>query len=174
MPINLGALIIKGTAWLAVFLFLAALLFKPALGVQHPRERRARRLWTAGCAVYLIHFLLGFQGYYDFSHEAAEVVMAQTTYDIANVRWGGAIYANYLFTALWLADVLWWQIKPAAYAARPAWLNRAILVFLCLPTLCGAVLFTPNPLRWLALAAFLLVAAQAAKGLSKPQAITSP
>ena len=44
--------------------------------------------------------------------------------------WGGGLYLNYLFTAVWVADVLCWWRGLAWYAARPRWLDLALHGFL--------------------------------------------
>ena len=160
MSINWGALIIKGLAWAGVFLFLLALAVRPALPENQPCERLDRRLWTAGCGLFFAHVLMGFGGFYGWSHEVAVAVAAQATYDLTNIRWGGGLYANYLFTLVWLADALWWWINPLGYARRPRWLRRLLMGFMVLMVLGGTVLFTQNPLRWVVLAGFVAVVAK--------------
>ena len=43
---------------------------------------------------------------------------ARQTAELFRIRWGGGLYFNYVFTAVWAADVLWMWAKPEAYRAR--------------------------------------------------------
>ena len=66
----------------------------------------ARGLWTAGVALALIHAVVAFDVAYEWSHEAARMDTARRTAAVTGVGWGGGIFVNYLFLALWVADVV--------------------------------------------------------------------
>lgn len=46
------------------------------------------------------------------------------------MNWGGGIYLNYLFTAVWLADCVWWRVAPDTYRDRSRAWNVTIHGFL--------------------------------------------
>lgn len=78
----------------------------------------ALNLWTAGVAIYLAHVILAFTYFYQWSHAVAYRETARLTNDLFGVDWGGGIYLNYIFTAVWLADCAWWRSAPDAYGNR--------------------------------------------------------
>src|SRR6185503_2577121 len=95
------------------------------LKIRRPHQvEPARRLWTAALALALIHAGLAFDVAYQWSHQAAFLDTARRTAAVTGIVWGGGIFVNYLFLALWLADAVWWWVAPAAYLRRPATLER--------------------------------------------------
>ncbi|MEI7728505.1 MAG: hypothetical protein WCO56_03000 [Verrucomicrobiota bacterium] len=150
MSVNLGEYLVKGSAWCSAFLMLAAFLAAR-------RERPTRNLWTAACAVYLLHFCLGFGGYHNWSHAAAASYTAMLTYDVIHVRTSAVLWGNYLFTLVWVADVLWWWLWPMARQQRPRWVALIIYGFLATIMFCGTFIFTSNPLRWVILGGVIAV-----------------
>ena len=45
---------------------------------------------------------------------------ARQTAAVYGVAWGGGVYVNYLFVGVWLAELLWWRVDPAALSAAAA------------------------------------------------------
>lgn len=73
-------------------------------------KRKARWLWTCGCMLYIVHVACAFGFYHQWSHAVAYRHTAEQTAAATGIRWGGGLYLNYAFTALWLADLaLWWR-----------------------------------------------------------------
>src|SRR4051812_41967809 len=99
-----GELATKLTVWLA----LAAYAVATAILVRSPASPRARGLWTLGCGFYLAHVLCAFGFFHHWSHGAAYQATARQTRELVGWEWGGGLFVNYLFTAIWVADVLWW------------------------------------------------------------------
>lgn len=125
MPVELGQ---TATIWLARG---AVALYLVALGLLFARKTMASRMfWTAGLAVYLIHVGFAFTYFYGWSHSVAFRETARQTADLFGVNWGGGIYLNYLFTAIWIADCAWWWTDFHGYARRPAAIRSAIHGFL--------------------------------------------
>jgi hypothetical protein len=152
--INLGVYVIKGAIWVALLFYLAGLarIFMADGAVAGLRQ--ARRLATIGYGVYLLHVLMGFQGFYGWSHEAAYEVMALQTYDIIKVRSGVVIYVNYLFTAVWLAELIWAWGWFSNWQQRSRWASRLIHGFLAGVLFCGMGIFSEGLVRWYSLALF--------------------
>lgn len=121
--------------------------------------RRARWVWTFGCALFVAHVAAAFTYYHHWSHAAAYRETARQT--AAFIGWpsGAGLFLNYFFGIAWLADVLWWWTAPAHWSRRPAWLSRLWHGFAFFMVLNGAVIFAHGPMRWLGLALCLLLAA---------------
>src|SRR5262249_51373718 len=129
------------------------------------RGRLARACWTLAWAAYVTHVGLAFHYYYRWSH--ADVV-AQTE---RASGFGPGLYVSHLFTLAWTADVAWWWARPGGYAARPAWVGRALHGFLAFVIFCGTVVYESGPVRYAGLllfAALGLVAWRGAAGGGRP------
>lgn len=105
------------------------------------RRAAARALWTLGFALMLVHVVLAFQWIYAWDHEAAIVNTVVRSEEIFGSGWRGAIYINYAFILLWLADVVWWWASPASHAARPRWVETTRLAMFLFMFVNGAVIF---------------------------------
>src|SRR5439155_22353494 len=88
------------------------------------RGALARWCWTLAWAAYLVHLWVAFQIYHHGSHAEA---VAHTE---VRSGFGPGIYVSHLFTLLWTLDVAWWWLRPAAYAARPVWIDRLLQGFM--------------------------------------------
>ena len=120
--------------------------------VQLIRHRPARASWAIGCALYLAHVVAAFQYAYHWSHAIAVQETARQTEALFGLNWGGGIWFNYAFTAIWAADAAWWLIAPKSRAARPNWLNTVIHSYLAWMFVNGAIVFPQGPTRWIAAA----------------------
>jgi hypothetical protein len=104
-------------------------------------DRVARAAWTAGVALAAVHVILAFEEVYAWDHGLAVAATAQQAADRFGWGWRGAIYVNYLFLAMWLADTAWWWIDPASRAARPRRVEAARLALFTFMFFNGAVVF---------------------------------
>ena len=78
---------------------------------------------------------------------------------------GGGLYLNYVFTALWIGETVWWWASPHSYGtrSRTATLTvRAVFIFMIVN---GAVVFVDGPMRWVGAG---IVAALLATWMSHP------
>lgn len=146
----------------SVFYFVAVLLILLS-GREGPRWARAA--WTLGCLAYLAHVVSAFEFHHGWSHEAAYVETARQTREMFGAGSGAGLYFNYVFTAVWLGDVIWWWGSPAGYAARRRWVSAAVHGFLAFLFFNGVVVFAAGPAtRWAGAAATaILLAAVAAR-----------
>jgi hypothetical protein len=125
-----------------------------------PQERAARTshgclarwAWTLGWAAYVVHLGMAFHHYHDWSHTRAVEHVERAS------GFGPGIFFSHLFTLLWTLDVLWWWLRPAGYAARPAWIDGGLHGYLAFITFCGTVVYETGPIRWAGLALFTLLA----------------
>ena len=104
-------------------------------------DRLARAIWTLGIALALVHVVLAFQLVYAWDHEAAVVATVRQTADRFGQGWRGGIYVNYVFLAIWLADVCWWWLAPASRASRSPRLEAARFALFVFMFFNGAVVF---------------------------------
>jgi hypothetical protein len=119
---DIGALLTRGTIWMALVLALAAscLLLRRA----DRADDAGKWLWTLACGFYVAHVAAAFHFYHGWSHAAAHADTARQTAAMTGWNWGGGIHVNYAFTALWVVDVLWWWLAAASHARRPRWITR--------------------------------------------------
>ena len=111
--------------WLATALYVAAVA-----GWLMRQDRLARVLWTAGCGLYVVHVAGAFQFYHHWSHAAAYRETARQTLEVVGLNWGGGLYFNYVFTAVWVADVIWWWRGIETYRRRPRAITIAVHTFM--------------------------------------------
>ena len=143
------------TARLSLLLYLVALL---AMLLGAPRRSLAKRLWTAGFAVYVMHVIAAFQGVHGWSHDAAWAATAEQTAAAIGVANGAGLWVNYLFTVIWGADVAWWWVRPESYENRSWRAAAGVHAFMAFMFFNGAVVFAQGPSRWIGLTGFGLLA----------------
>ena len=73
--------------------------------------------------------------------------IARQTAAVTGIAWGGGIFVNYLFLAVWLADAIWWWIAPVAYIHRSARVERTRLALFVFMFANGAILFASHAAR---------------------------
>lgn len=144
------------TSWIALACFVAAEFGKRPAFV----SGRAAASWTfavsaCGIALLLIHMAIGFDIRHGWSHAAAVRETARQTAAVYGLDWGGGLYVNYLFAAIWALDA--WRVKRAGLARagharprhRPSGLTWALRAFYFTIIFNGAVVFVAGPRRWL-------------------------
>jgi protein-S-isoprenylcysteine O-methyltransferase Ste14 len=152
-----GELLTRWTVRLALACYAAALALRLLPSKVAARPGAGRVFWTAGCLLYLAHVVCAFQFFHGWSHEAAYRETARRTAETVGLDRGGGLYLNYLFTAVWVADVVCWWAAPARYAARPLWQEAAVQGFLAFMAFNGAVVFANGPVRWIGVAVCLVL-----------------
>lgn len=106
------------------------------------------RIWTLGCAALWLHIAAAFHFMHDWSHAAAVRHTAEQTKQLTGWAFGGGVYFNYVFAAIWLIDVLlWWQRGRDYPAKSPAsfWTIHAVFAFMMLN---ATVVFGPDYWRY--------------------------
>jgi hypothetical protein len=138
--------LVRWTVRVALAFYVAALAVRPA-------SRPGRPFWTLGCLWYLAHVAAAFHFHHGWSHAAAYDHTARRTAEVFGLHWGGGLWWNYLFTAVWVADAAWLWVAPVSYQWRARWLNLAIHGFLGFLAFNATVVFASGPVRWAGLAA---------------------
>lgn len=122
-----GALGLYGTIWVSLLLF--------AIGEVGRRDRDAgrrasRRTWlayTAGAALACTHLVLAMAWVHGWSHQASVTATARQTRAVFGLDWGGGVWFNYAFVAVWLFECWrWWREDTAVTATPP---RRATVVW---------------------------------------------
>ena len=133
------------TIWTALFLYAGGEYGR----IRRPPAAWARPVWLLGSLVYLAHVAAAFAMHHDWSHAAAYDYTAARTDALIGLQWGGGLWVNYAFTAIWVGEGLWWQLRPAHYARRPAVWTPAIRGVFLFMIANGAVIFVSGPRRLL-------------------------
>lgn len=150
------------TVRLAVLIY--AILLGLFLGgwIEPFRGRWIRFAWTAGCLLLVAHILLSFHLVHGWSHDDAVRQTANRTAELTGVRSGAGVYLNYLFVAVWTADVVyWWRAGHARYWNRRRAVVLAVHGFMLFIVFNAAVVFATGATRYVgtALAVAVVVVA---------------
>ena len=158
---------IEWTIWLALgFYFLALIL--DLLGARSLGCRRFGRLvWTAGCAFAWAHLAAAFNFVHGWSHAHAAEETARRTAELMGWSFGGEIYFNYAFVAVWTGDVAWRWLAPHSYAERAALISLTVHGFLLFIVVNATIVFEQGPVRIATTAALALLTAVAVGRFSR-------
>lgn len=106
-----------------------------------PWRNRLRPVWTIGCIAIVAHVIAAFHYTHHWSHRDAIQSTAKQTQQLIGWAFGGGLYFNYLFLLIWIAEVLFWWLRPELYESRTAWFAYGIHVYLFFIAFNGAVIF---------------------------------
>jgi hypothetical protein len=115
-----------------------------------------KRTWTAACLFYLLHMITAFAFFHNFSHTEAYEATARQTRQLMGVNYGGGLYWNYAFTAVWIADVLWAWL--GNYTQRARWITSSTHAFLAFMFCNATVVFGKGWVRIAGATAFFALA----------------
>jgi hypothetical protein len=153
---HIGEMLTRNSVRLSLAWYTAALLLMMWLT---PRDwyattrlgSLARWCWTWALVTFLVHLVMAFHYYHHWSHAHA----FERTRQVSGV--GEGLYVSYLFTVLWTADVLFWWLSPARYAARPACVCRTMHCFMLFVVFNSMVVFEAGLIRWAGLIMFAVL-----------------
>jgi hypothetical protein len=169
----LGSMLIAWTIRLSLLCYGGAIAIELGAGRQRG-DGAARWLWTAGCLLFVVHLLCALHFYHGWSHRHVLDHTAEQTERMLGVACGAGVYFSYAFLLLWLADVIWWWARPAAYRRRSAWTHTAIHLYLFFIAFNGAIVFESGPTRWVGLALCVPLAVLILwKTVARPHAATA-
>ena len=154
-----GELLTRWSVRIALALYVTTFVLRLSDKNRDPQFDLARLAWTAGCVAFLFHVACAFHFYHHWSHAAAYAETARQTAEVVGFDWGGGLYANYAFSAVWLADVFGSWIGPSSYLARPRWIEWTVQGFMAFIMFNATVVFGHGAIRWAGLAATAILAA---------------
>ncbi len=114
-------------------------------------------LWSLGCACYLAHVILAFECVHHWSHQLALDHTAAETQRVTGLGRGDGIWVNYLFTGIWIADVvrLVFSRQRERETARP--IDIGIQLLFAFIVFNATVVFGPPVYRLLAVPVLLVL-----------------
>jgi len=125
------------------------------LAMEHQITPVPRRIWTAGCGLFLVHMLLAFEVAYSWSHRAAVADIATQSESISGVRAPWGLFIDYAYGLVWLTDLTWWwRAGDLAYRHRSAWSHWFLHGFFLFMLFNGGFVFVERWTRWIGLALF--------------------
>ena len=136
------------TIWTALALYAAGEYGR----ARRPSAAWARPAWLLGALAYLAHVTAAFGVHHGWSHAAAYAYTAARTEALLGLDYGGGLWVNYTFTAIWVGEGLWWQLRPAHYERRSRVWGRAVRAAFLFMIANGAVIFVSGPRRLLGIA----------------------
>jgi hypothetical protein len=158
-----GDILVRASVWVALIGYLAGAIDACAPGLWGAvGSRRARLLWTAGLAVFLVHIVSAFHVFYDWNHAVALRETARQTAEMVGRETGVGLWVNYLFTAVWTLDAALWWAAPERHRDRRGWQVAAIHTFMFFIVFNGTVVFGKGPVRIFGLLVTLVLLASLA------------
>jgi hypothetical protein len=154
LKLQAGAVMLDGkvlTLW--TIRAAAALYAASVIAWMGRRDRMARLTWSLACLLYLAHVGCAFTFYHHWSHSEAYEDTAKRTAELLGTGWGGGLYFNYVFTAAWIVDAIWWWRGLAVYRKRPPWIQTSVHAFFAFMFFNAVVVFAAGPVRWLGIVA---------------------
>lgn len=129
--------------WLSLVAFAAGELAK---------SRRLAGAWSisaTGAILLAVHIVLAMAVRHGWSHASALEATARQTSDMFGLNWGGGVYVNYVFAAVWIAELFVWRQWPEGYTSRPDWLKWSLRAFYFVIIVSAAVIFATGWRRWM-------------------------
>jgi hypothetical protein len=136
------------TVWVALLLYVAG-----EAGRRRGFGRGSPPAWAwpaflAGAVFSAIHVMLAMSMAHGWSHDSAVAATAAQTKTVYGLDWGGGVFANYAFVAVWAFDAWRWRARVDRSRTGPDALTWAIRVFFFVMILNGAIIFVAGP-RWM-------------------------
>jgi hypothetical protein len=152
---------IEWTIWLALGCYFLALILDLPGARSLGRRRFGRLAWTAGCVFAWAHLAAAFHGMHGWSHAHAAEATSRRTAELMGWSFGGEIYFNYAFVAVWTGDVAWRWLARQSYAERAAMISLTVHGFLLFIVVNATIVFEQGVVRVAAVVALALLAAVA-------------
>lgn len=161
VPADVADFETRQTARVMTFLWAVAMAGRIRLG----RTPVTRAWWTAACLAFVVHVATAFNRIHGWSHARAFDHVEETS------GYGPGVFVSYAFTILWMADVLYWLIRPVDYASRSRPREIALHGFFAFIMFNGTVVYETGFIRWAGLAMFAglgILAAITPRGIPEP------
>ncbi len=131
---SIGEWLTRATIWVAMGLWAAAMVWPK-------RGSVTKWLWTTALVSYLVHIVLAYQHFYEWSHRVAWEVTARDTEAVTGLDSGVGLLINFAFAGILAFDLAGqWRTGQRKGAT---WINGLILFLI----LNGAVVFGEGAVR---------------------------
>jgi hypothetical protein len=128
------------TIWLALLLFCAGEAGRwIRTGPGRPARSWAWWAYAAGAVLCAIHIAVAMAVVHGWSHASAVEATAQQTAAVYGLNWGGGVFVNYLFVAVWLLEA--WRWRARGSDGRPGAMTWAARILFLIVIVNGAVVF---------------------------------
>ena len=130
------------TIWVALLLFGTAETGRRRASAGSPAPW-AWPVFVAGAALCAIHVAIAMGVTHGWSHAAAIAATARQTNAVYGLDWGGGVFANYAFVAVWGVEAWRWRAAGPGDRGPRLWARIFFLVMI----LNAAVIFASGPRR---------------------------
>jgi hypothetical protein len=131
------------TIWVALALFAAGEAGK----IRHPVPHWAWLASLTGALLCAAHIVIAMGHHHHWSHASAIEETARQTASVYGVAWGGGVYVNYLFVAVWLAYLWRWWTPPARGVTRSPVIVWGLRAFFFMIIFNATVVFAVTRMR---------------------------
>ena len=125
------------TIWVALALFVAGEVGRARVPARVGWPWRAS---AAGLVLAIVHTIRSFDLVHGWSHDDAVLKTAMQTRAVFGVAFGAGVYVNYLFFAVWLADLAGWR-RAGGVHERPRPMTLALQAFYLVIIVNAAIVF---------------------------------
>lgn len=137
----------RWTAWLMVAAWAIAMAYR----IRRGRSVQTRGWWTVAAGLFVIHVITAFWQAHAWSHAKAYDHVEETS------GFGPGIFVSYLFTLVWLLDVLYWWLARQRYERRSTGSDGLLHGFMAFIMFNGTVVYEDGPIRWVGLVVFIFL-----------------
>lgn len=145
-----GRSITLWTARLSMALLAVSFVLLLRRNAERRGQQEARLIWTAACAIFVLHVAAAFHFVHHWSNASAIRATADQTRQILGFSVGGGLYASYAFLVLWIFDVIIWWAAPD-WREKQRGIRTVLIGFMAFIAFNAAVIFALAPSRWVSL-----------------------
>jgi hypothetical protein len=146
MTLSGSDLALYGTIWLALALFVAGQAGLRTIARGDHGGGCSWWLWTGGGLLCVLHMIAALGVRHGWNHDAAVRATATQAESVYGVAWGGGVYVNYVFAAMWLGEAIWWRTNVRSFVRRSRAVTLLVRAFYLLILTNAAIVFAP-PVR---------------------------
>lgn len=146
---NRGEFLTRFTIWIAIGGYVTSAAIYLRWRESAIWQSQARWASTVGCAALVLHTISAFHFYHDWSQASAYREVERQTAEVTGSAFGGGLFVNYAFLALWMAEVVWWWRGLETYRQRHRLITAAwhgLFIFMLFN---ATVVFKTGWVRWL-------------------------
>ena len=131
------------TIWLALSLLCAGEAARWSATARPPRW--AWWTFTAGALLCAVHIVIAMNVAHGWNHDAAVAATRRQTREVFGLDWGGGVFLNYVFVAVWLFEA--WRWRTGRTGSSPDALTWGVRILFLIMIVNGAIVFAAGPRR---------------------------